>query len=140
VLVRLQLPSSEKIFAAFARTRAVLRTASTGIAVERYRLAAGRWPESLADVVKTRLIAEIPLDPYNGQPLRYRRLKDGAVVYSVGPDGKDDGGVMNRNGDPTKAGFDQGFQLWDVDKRRQPPPPKSVTPRPESDKEKRGRA
>jgi hypothetical protein len=27
-------------------------------------------------------------------------------------------------GDPTKAGYDLGFQLWDVDKRRQPPPPR----------------
>jgi hypothetical protein len=124
ILVSLQLPAQAKIFEAFVRVQAWLRTAAVGVAVERYRLANGRWPETLADVVKARLIEQIPTDPYNGEPVRYRRLKDGAVVYCVGPDGQDDGGLINRKGDPTKAGFDLGFQLWNVDKRRQPPPPK----------------
>lgn len=55
---------------------------------------------------------EVPLDAYDGKPIRYRRLADGVVVYSVGADGKDDGG---------KAGADLGYRLWDVDRRRQPP-------------------
>jgi hypothetical protein len=121
-LVGPDLRSLEKVFQAFARTRAVLRTAAIGVAVERYRLSKRKWPETLAEVVQAGLIQEIPTDPYGASPLRYRRLKDGVVIYSVGPDGKDNGGLMNRKGDPTKSGFDSGFQLWDVDKRRQPPP------------------
>jgi hypothetical protein len=34
----------------------------------------------------------LPLDPFDGQPLRYKKLPKGYVVYSNGEDGKDDGG------------------------------------------------
>jgi hypothetical protein len=69
---------------------------------------------------------KVPTDPYDGKPLRYRRLDDGVVVYSIGRDGKDDGGKLDRN-DQLRAGIDFGFQLWDVNRRRQPwrPPPKA---------------
>jgi hypothetical protein len=137
VLVALQFPAHEKVFQAFARTQAMLRTATVGVAVERYRLSKGRWPENLAEVGQAALIQEIPTDPYNGEPVRYRRLKDGVVIYSVGPDGKDDGGLINRKGDPTKSGYDLGFQLWDIDKRRQPPPPK---PKNDDETETEGRS
>jgi hypothetical protein len=68
----------------------------------------------------------VPTDLYDGQPLRLRRLDDGLVIYSVGPDGKDDGGKLDRQ-NPVGPGMDLGFQLWDVAKRRQPPaPPKPM--------------
>jgi len=31
-------------------------------------------------------------DPFDGAPLRYRRLEKSYVIYSVGQDGHDDGG------------------------------------------------
>jgi len=34
----------------------------------------------------------MPLDPFDGAPLRYKPLAKGYVVYSIGPDGHDDGG------------------------------------------------
>jgi hypothetical protein len=34
----------------------------------------------------------VPLDPFDGAPLRYKPLVKGYVVYSIGPDGHDDGG------------------------------------------------
>ena len=34
----------------------------------------------------------VPEDPFDGKPLRYKRLPKGYVVYSIGWDGKDDGG------------------------------------------------
>src|SRR5207244_7113286 len=57
VLVKLQLPAMEKVFAASVRTQALLRAAATGIAVERYRVAKGHWPGALAGVAKAGLIA-----------------------------------------------------------------------------------
>jgi hypothetical protein len=36
---------------------------------------------------------ELPLDPYSGKPLGYRREGAGCVLWSVGLDGKDDDGV-----------------------------------------------
>jgi hypothetical protein len=86
------------------------------MAVKRYRLAHGAWPADLAALVPAYLM-EVPKDPLDGQPLRYRRTPDGAVVYSVGKDLADDRGTLDRTGN-RKEGVDVGFQLWDEAKRR----------------------
>lgn len=116
--------------APFHRDRAELRGAVVMIAVERYRRAKNRWPDTLAELVPEYL-AKVPLDPFDGALLRYRRLGDGVVIYSVGPDGHDDAGNLEGlqdlseiiTGAPAKKGTDLGFRLWDVSKRRQPPEP-----------------
>jgi hypothetical protein len=96
---------------------AVLRCAAGIVAVERYRLANKRWPDSLISLVPAYL-PRMLLDPYTGEPLRYRRLDDGVVIYSVGRDGQDNGGKL---ADATEIETDLGFRLWDVPQRRQPP-------------------
>ena len=35
----------------------------------------------------------VPLDPYDGQPLRYRKDADKYVVYSIAENGQVDGGI-----------------------------------------------
>ena len=68
-------------------------------------------------------LAAVPLDPYVGGPLRFRRLEDGVVIYALGPDGQDNGGRFRRRGElATNPGWDVGFRLWDVAQRRQPAP------------------
>jgi hypothetical protein len=79
------------ILAREARCIALLRTAQTALGMERYRLAHGKLSDSLADLAPAYLAA-VPIDPFDGQPLRYKKLAKGYVVYSVGEDGKDDGG------------------------------------------------
>jgi hypothetical protein len=100
------------------RNQAWLRCTYVGLAAERYRLAHNRWPDALAALVPE-FIHEVPVDPYNGSPLKYRRLDDGVVIYSVGPDDQDNGGKLDRQ-NPTAPGTDIGFQPWDVPHRRQP--------------------
>jgi hypothetical protein len=43
----------------------------------------------------------VPVDPFDGQPLRYRTQGAGYVLYSIGPDLKDDGGthLKGKSGD-----------------------------------------
>jgi hypothetical protein len=68
-------------------------------------------------------LTAVPRDPVDGQPLRLARRPDGIVIYSIGLDGKDDGGVVaaENKGNPS----DIGIRLWDIAQRRQPPlPPK----------------
>jgi hypothetical protein len=101
-------------------SQARLRCAVAALAAERYRRAKGRWPETLDDL-KGEYLREVPSDPFDGRPLRYRKDDEGVVVYSVGPDGKDDGGDRTRLNNPG-PGADIGFRLWDADKRRRPPP------------------
>lgn len=69
-----------------------IQLAATALAVERYRLAHGSAPETLSQLVPGYLAA-VPPDPFDGTPLRYKSLDHGFMVYSVGENGKDDGGV-----------------------------------------------
>lgn len=119
ILSRLLMPAYDKVAAAERRTRARLRSAVVGLACERFRQAHNRWPADLAELKA--LLPTVPLDPYDGQPLRYCKLTDGVVVYAVGPDRQDDGGNLSY-GNP-QPGEDVGFRLWDVAARRQPAEP-----------------
>jgi hypothetical protein len=103
----------------YRRSQALLRCTITGLALECYRAEKERWPDRLDELGPAYLKA-VPLDPFDTRPLRYKRLPDGVLVYSVGPDGQDDGGALNWKRDGAK-GTDLGFRLWDVDQRRQPP-------------------
>ena len=124
VLVRLLVPALGKVSEAARRSQAQLRCAIVAAAAERYRLAKGQWPGTLDVLKEAGYVREAPTDPYDGQPLRWLRLDDGLEVYSVGPDGEDNGGKMDRQ-NPTTPGTDLGFRLWDVARRRQPAAPSS---------------
>lgn len=129
MLTRLLMPACEKVAAADVRNKAMLRATAAAIACERFRRATGRWPESLAEIPKS-ILPDVPLDAYDGKPLRYVRTRDGALVYSVGPDGTDDGGTVTR-AYKLEPGEDYGFQLWDPEHRRAEPLPKPEDPFPD---------
>lgn len=77
---------------AFAQTSVDL--ARVACALERYRLAHGEYPQSL-DALAPQFIGAIPHDIINGEPLHYRRTEDGkCLLYSVGWNGTDDGGLF----------------------------------------------
>ena len=100
MLTNIVLPAVAHAVEASARDLAGLRNAQVAIAVERYRRANdGRRPDSLSDLVPQFLDA-VPEDPFDGQPLRYRKLESGYVVYSVFNNRIDDGGTdFTREGD-----------------------------------------
>ena len=78
------------------------------LAIRLYRLDNGRFPARLSDVPAQWLPA-VPIDRW-GQPIAYR-LKNGTpLVWSLGPDGRDDGG---RPADPFKlSASTQGDVVW----------------------------
>jgi hypothetical protein len=69
--------------------QAVVNLSVTALALERYRLANGRYPTSLEELVPDYL-GEIPKDPYDNSPLRYRKNPERFVLYSIGHDLTDD--------------------------------------------------
>ncbi len=83
------------------------------IALERYRLARGEYPESL-DALSPQFIAQVPHDVIGGQPLHYRRTSDGKfVLYSVGWNETDDGGVVVfKQGSAPSVDLDKGDWVW----------------------------
>jgi hypothetical protein len=76
----------------FAQLRASLSLLRTELSLQEYRLRHGVYPDALRRLVPTELAA-VPADPFTDQPLRYFRRGNTYVLYSVGPDLKDSGGV-----------------------------------------------
>ncbi len=73
-------------------TESAKRIVVTAIALKRFQLKHGNFPEKLSDLTPV-FLPSVPLDPVDAQPLRYRRNADGTfLLYSVGENGKDDGG------------------------------------------------
>jgi hypothetical protein len=53
----------------------------------------------------------MPVDPFDGQAMRMKKRPDGSlVIYSVGADGKDDGGVVDSTDSKTSP-TDVGITL-----------------------------
>ncbi|HYT94980.1 MAG TPA: hypothetical protein VEL76_40060 [Gemmataceae bacterium] len=130
-LVRHWSLGGSALMEADARSQAQLRCAIAAVAAERHRQERGTWPDSLAALAAKGYLKAVPADPFDGAPLRWRPLPDGVLIYSVGQDGKDDGGNLDRT-DPTREGTDIGVRLWDVSRRRQPPlPPPKNPPAPD---------
>jgi hypothetical protein len=87
--------------------------ARTAIALERYRLAHGEYPGSL-DALAPQFMEKVPHDIIGGQPLHYRRTNDGQfVLYSVGWNETDDGGVVVfAKGSTPSVDINQGDWVW----------------------------
>ncbi|HZM03735.1 MAG TPA: hypothetical protein VFC44_12050 [Candidatus Saccharimonadales bacterium] len=82
--------------AAAAQTAA--NQALIACALERYRLANGQFPETL-EALPPQFIFRLPNDVITGQPYKYHPTKDGQfILYSVGWNEKDDGGIPGKQG------------------------------------------
>lgn len=64
-----------------------------GLALELYHREEEKWPASLAEL-SPRWLPALPVDRVTGGPLHLKIVDDRPVVYSIGVDGKDDGGVL----------------------------------------------
>jgi hypothetical protein len=91
VLTRILLPALVNVRQAGLRHREKLITARLGVRVDRFFAAHGKFPESLDELLDDKL-PSLPDDLFAGKPHVYRITSDGFVIYSVGPNGVDDGG------------------------------------------------
>ncbi len=111
ILCRMFLPALGNCPRRFAFAQATVNLARTAGALERYRLAHGKYPATL-DALAPQFIAKLPRDPIGGQPLHYRVTGDGQfILYSVGWNETDDGGIVSL----TDRGFvdlDKGDWVW----------------------------
>jgi hypothetical protein len=74
----------------------------TSIQLLKVRIATGQLPSVLpSSLGKTRI------DPFDGNPLRYRRTADGFVLYSIGRDRQDNGGKSREPGDFAVRNWDE---------------------------------
>jgi hypothetical protein len=68
-----------------------LTAARLGIAGRIHFLRHGAYPATLAELDKD-ILGALPVDPYTGRPFIFKVGPEGFVVYSVGPNGRDEEG------------------------------------------------
>lgn len=100
VLAKTLAPALSRVAQLDLRFQADIDMARTAVAIERYRLTKGALPKDLATLIPDYL-DQVPIDPFDGQPIRYRRTEPGYRLYSVFEDGQDHDGKgkdeVNRN-------------------------------------------
>jgi hypothetical protein len=127
----LQIPDFREEFGAQSLNGIVLRTMRieaarrviiSAIALKRFQLKHGQWPATL-DELAPEFLSSIPIDPYDGKPLRYHPNADGTyLLYGVGEDGVDDGG------DPTNTASGSSNLYWQNTRARDWVWPQPATP------------
>ena len=91
-LSRLIVPATDAVLRSQSIAVARHRAAEVLLAATRERLATGSLPESIDALVPARL-PSVPRDPFTTDaPLRLKATPEDLLVWSVGPDGEDDGG------------------------------------------------
>ena len=106
LVAALLLPALSNVPRRAATAQAGTDEAVLACALERYRLANGKFPERL-EALSPRFISQLPKDTVTGEPYKYRLTDNGQfVLYSVGWNENDDGGV------PGKVLFDDRFGDW----------------------------
>ncbi len=103
------LPNMVGICVNHTNSVAHLRCAYSALGAERFRMAKGRLPESIEELVPE-FLSMVPADPLDGQPMRFAVTDQGIVIYSVGEDLLDDRGDIVRPSRQTDAP-DVGFRL-----------------------------
>ncbi len=100
ILAKTLAPALSRVAELDLRFQVDIDMARTAVAIERYRLANNALPRDLSTLAPDYL-DQVPIDPFDGQPIRYRRTEPGYRLYSVYKDGQDHDGKgkdeVNRN-------------------------------------------
>jgi hypothetical protein len=108
ILVGMFLPALETTISRVTRCEVDLRATAVVCALTGYARVHGEPPERLDQLVPD-FLPTVPLDPFDGKPLRYRREVAGWVVWSVGSDMKNDNAAWHefkyrKRGEERKGG------------------------------------
>jgi len=91
LMLRMLTPAMDKVFVAKLRADATQQMLEIAFALATYRLNKGEYPADLA-ALPPQYLPKPPNDLFADVPYRYRRINAGYLLYSVGPNGRDDGG------------------------------------------------
>jgi hypothetical protein len=89
ILLTMMLPTTDASRQQVVRTDVDFQATITACALRRYELTNGNPPDHLTDLVPDTM-PSVPIDPFDGKPLRCRREGKEWVIWSVGSDLKDD--------------------------------------------------
>jgi hypothetical protein len=91
VLIGLFMPAARKVQGAAYRTEQIQRNLHLAFALAAYKADHGAYPPKLADLAP-KYLPKVPDDIFSGKALIYRPSENGYLLYSVGANGKDEGG------------------------------------------------
>lgn len=116
VLLEIFTPAVVKVCQLSYGNRADVEATGVVLAVLRYEKDKGGYPESLAELVDTGFLEDVPIDPFSDEPLVYRKTEDGFILYSVGANFTDDGGQYrtNKRGNSKLWGDEGDAVFWPV--------------------------
>jgi len=80
----------------WGRGSAEAAIARAALALSLYKAENSQYPDTLAALVPGYL-PKIPIDPFDGAPIKYVLNENGFIVYSIGEDGRDNGGQPGRD-------------------------------------------
>lgn len=113
LILQIITPASGRAADMSYRGKAMYEATITLVALQRWQLDKGQYPERLDELVADGYLKQVPMDPYSEGPLRYQRRGDDFTLYSVGEDFIDDGGTRNEKAEwgdsPEKGGGDKVF-------------------------------
>ena len=112
------IPAGASLARYEAEAKLSLHTTECLIALRLWRIRSREAATDLEKVTRAAGLPGVPIDPYSGQPLRMAIIDGEPVIYSVGKDGRDDGGRIDSDLD-RKPG-DRTFRLPAVKKHEQP--------------------
>lgn len=107
VLLSLLTPALEQVVVAETRGNSNAPLTETAFAVAAYQKREGKFPDNLQQLVPEDL-AEIPVDPFTGQPVHYLVRDNEAVIYCLGKNLQDDRGVTQQD---SPDGYDIGVRI-----------------------------
>jgi hypothetical protein len=119
IVTSLLAPALSSCIRSGVRSQAFHRAAAVAVAATRYRIEKGSLPKSLDDLVPAYL-SLAPADPFAADaPLRFEQTEDALLIYSVGPNGEDNGGPRSPNAEPAAGNDDVGLRLTHSSARTQ---------------------
>ena len=111
ILTSMVVPALGAVFKAQTRSVAHHRAATALVAATKERLETGAVPETF-DELAAQLVPPASRDPFTAdQPLFMKQTDDGLLVYSIGPDGEDDGGPVAPGADKVEGNDDIGLRM-----------------------------
>ena len=111
MLTSMVVPTLGAVFKAQTRSVAHHRAATALVAATKERLETGAVPETF-DELAAQLVPPASRDPFTAdQPLFMKQTDDGLLVYSIGPDGEDDGGPVAPGADKVEGNDDVGLRM-----------------------------
>jgi hypothetical protein len=116
IFLRVLMPALARVNIITFRNKIDAESTTLIIALVRYKLDTGAFPESLDKLIERGYIKQVPVDPFSDKPIAYRKTDNNFILYSWGENLKDDDGQVARdkNGKPIRFADTGDWVFWPV--------------------------